>query len=350
MSDLPTNMRALVHDNATHLTTLTTVPLPVPSASEYLLRVHATTFTTNELLWASPNATTIPGIEFSATVVTAPSPTSRFPPGSHVYARVSFPRPGAAREYTVALEEELALAPQNISKIEAAAVPLQALTAWQALFVHGGLDAPLSGQQQPPASDGEQRSPRRILVLNGGGSVGSFVIQLAALTGSTVVTTTGAANVPLVRSLGAREVLDYRAVSLPSWAAEDESHLVDLVFDCIGGKAGAEAWAALRPGGTAISIVPAMEEIPGILQSKGMVIDIDRPSASAEVKIREGVKGKVFIMVPHGKQLGEVTKLIEEEKCKPVVDSVYEFDEWEKALKKSQSGHVSGKVVLKIQG
>ena len=149
---LPTTQRAILQPSAlsTAVKMITNNPVPTPnySQNEHLIRVHATAITTGELLWPknfplppSPSSTNpkvlIPCNDVAGTVLLAP-PNSPFPPGTEVYARSSYTRTGCARKYSILTGDEMAKKPKNLSWAEAAACPMSAETAWQALFVHSG--------------------------------------------------------------------------------------------------------------------------------------------------------------------------------------------------------------------
>ncbi|KAA8568997.1 hypothetical protein EYC84_007966 [Monilinia fructicola] len=156
--DLPRTIKSLIQpDIHSSKLILTEIPTPTitPGSTEHLIRVQSTSPCAGELTWAaniaqyvsiSPDFTKyntaseklqVPCYDLSGTVVLAP-PGSPFPPGTEVYTRTSFARPGNAREYTIALQEELAQKPKNISWEEAASIPLSAFTAWQALYLGEG--------------------------------------------------------------------------------------------------------------------------------------------------------------------------------------------------------------------
>lgn len=325
---LPKSMKALVHNFKTQTLNITSVDLPTPSPTEHLLRVEATTLSAGELFWVRPEELNdyIPGVDVAGEIVISPT-ESRFRPGDHVYARTQFPRPGAAREYTIGLEHELALRPSNLSAVEAATVPMSAETAWQALFVQGGLSAPEDGRKP------EENASKRVLVTGASGGVGVWVVQLAKAAGLYVVGTCGPSNKEYVLGLGADEVLDYSTLGPKAWAVVDEKRKVDLAIDCVGGDSLEEAWTALKDGGLVLTIAPKP--------------DYAQPQKPAE-GVGKDVTGRFFIMTENGTQLETCTRLIEAGTCRPVLDSVWKFDEWEKALEKVNSNHARGKVVLRI--
>lgn len=121
--------------------------------------------------------------------------------------------------------------PANLSAVDAAAIPLAAMTAWQGLFVHGQL----------------QRG-QRVLIHAGSGGVGHFAVQLAATRGATVISTASKDNLEFVKSLGAEKVIDYT-----SQRFEDLVSDVDLVFDLVGGETRERSWQVLRRGGILVS-------------------------------------------------------------------------------------------------
>lgn len=322
-------MKALVHNFETQTLNFTYVDLPTPSPSEHLLRVHAVTLSAGELSWRRPEEfnESIPGVDVAGEIVSSP-PESRFRPGDQVYARTQFPRPGAAREFTLVLEHELALKPSNITAAEAATVPMSAETAWQALFVQGGLSPPENGKKS------ESNASKRVLVTGASGGVGIWVVQLAKAAGLYVVGTCGPSNKDFVLGLGADDVLDYSQTGPKEWAAAEETRKVDLAVDCVGGNSLEESWTAVKDGGLLLTIVP----LP----------DYAQPTKPTE-GVAKDVTGAFFIMTENGAQLKKCTALIEAGTCRPVVDSVWKFEEWEKAFEIVNGKHARGKVVLQIK-
>lgn len=321
-------MRALLHDQKAQSLTLGSTSIPSPSADQYLVKSHAVALTQGELLWPRPEELTVstPGVEFVARVVTSPSPSAKFQPGDEVYGRVGYPHKGAAREYTLSSDKELALRPKSMSIAEAATVPVSALTAWQALFEEFGLT---------PPTDTSVQCSLRILITAASGGVGIWAVQLARLINAHVVATCGPSNVDFVRSLGADEVLDYKQINLQRWAEEDPSRKVDLVLDCAGGTSLEQAWYAVKEGGQVLSIVP-----PANMQWKWVLA---RPQG-----LSESVSGRFFIMHPSGEQLERITELADQGKVKAVVDSVWKLEDYNQAFARLSAGHTRGKVVLTV--
>ncbi|KAH8202195.1 hypothetical protein TruAng_003670 [Truncatella angustata] len=329
-------MRAVIQpDKASHKLTLSEQPIPVPHhPDDVLIRVQATSPCSGELDWAlwAPDfvgdKVPIPGQDMAGTVVSAPE-SSKFSTGDEVYCRITANRPGAAAEYTLARVSELALKPKNQSWTEAAATPLSALTAYQALFVQGNLDVEaLKGEEKARRSNGE----KRVLITAAAGSVGSWAVQLAKLAGAgAIVAVNGTNNVEFVRRLGATEVVDYHKQNVAEWASQDiAERQVDLVVDCVGGQTLAHCWIAVKEDGRFISICGQPEE-----------------SKPAGVE-KKDVHALWFVMESLGKNLDMVTELIEDGRARPVIDSVVEFKDFEQAWEKVESRHARGKVVLKV--
>lgn len=323
------NIKTLLHKKTDHSLSLQDHPAPSTTYEGndkfLLLEVNATALTSGELLWPEVNelAYPIPGMDVAGTILTTPA-SSRFKTGDRVYGYTAVVRPGAAREQQIALESELALMPEALSWDEAATMPLSALTAWQVLFDHAGLR--LQSQQT-----GSPDSRTRVLVTAASGSVGVWAVQLAHLAGAYVVATCGPKNVDLVKSLGADEVLDYTKTSLSTWAAEDSGRAFDVVIDCKGGAILTEAWKCVKSKGFFNSVAEPPEDL--------------KPATG----VAPDVRSKWFIVEPNGGQLAEISKLVEEGKCKAVVDSSWGLGEWQKALERLNSGHARGKVVLRVK-
>lgn len=342
---LPDTMKA-VHQLDPHSPSLTlspSVPLPIPSGrNDHLLRVRAVSPCLNELTWAAfdpdpdPNKEHVPGTEASAVVVQAPH-GSEFPPGSEVFYRMhtqptGLPIPGCLREYTVANEAELAPRPTSLGPVEAAAVPLSALTAWQGLFEHGTLD-----RRALTHNDGSARRANAkvsVLVTGATGGVGLWVVTLAKAAGAgRIVALANPSKTELVKSRGADEVIPYTTQTVRSWAeTQQQSAGVDLVIDTVGGRVLEDSWAAVRAGGTILTV-----------SSSDMAME------KPESVQKEVAKAQWYLVDSRGEDLREIGKLIDGGKvASPVVDSVYEFEDFQAAFDRVQSRGTNGKVVIKV--
>ena len=191
-------------------------PQPHPGPGEVVVRVYATAIIATELSWpetyqnkaGSERTLPIPGHDLSGMVVEIGPGITTLTRGSEVYALTAFDREGAEADYTIALASELAPKPRTLDYVQAAAVPLSALTAWQALFDHASL---VAGQT--------------VLIHGAAGGVGVFAVQLAQLAGAYVIATASARNRDFLRELGASAVIDYSTEHF-----EQVVHDVDLVL------------------------------------------------------------------------------------------------------------------------
>ncbi|KAG5952288.1 hypothetical protein E4U57_006256 [Claviceps arundinis] len=313
---------------------------PVPkltqaSEEEVLVKVAATALCSGELEWASrfpdifpQDKKPVPGQDIAGTVVFS-GPKSAFRAGDEVFCRIDASRPGGMREYTVALESELALKPASMDWISAAATPLSALTAWQALFYHGSLEKDaLFGDRQARA----RNATKKILITAAGGSVGGFAVQFSVCSGAKlIVGVCGTDKVEQVLGLGATTVVDYKKQKLENWVDENpKDREVDIVIDCAGGDTMAGLWRAIKDGGDFISI----SDVPDRL----------RPAEN----VKELKRSKFFIVSSLGSQLTEISQLLDHGLVKPLLDSVYAFEDYQQAFLKLDQGSAKGKIVIKV--
>ncbi|PYO42269.1 MAG: alcohol dehydrogenase [Gemmatimonadetes bacterium] len=288
-------------------------PKPTPGPGDALVRVHACAITPTELSWGTTYTTregverlpTIPGHELSG-VVEAVAPDASAPKvGEAVYALTDFWRDGAAADYVVVRAGDLAPKPKNLSHTQAAAVPLSALTAWQAFFDHARLT---QGQ--------------RVLVHGAAGGVGTYAVQLAHGRGAHVIGTSRAVNTAFLRDLGCDEVIDYTTVRF-----EDRVRDADIVLDTVGGDTLERSWRVLRKGGVLVTIAD---------------------SAPAEKAAQYGVRGVEFIVEPSRAQLIEIARLIETGALRVIVEATFPLPEARAAFVRSLGGHNRGKLVLQV--
>jgi NADPH:quinone reductase-like Zn-dependent oxidoreductase len=281
-----------------------TIPVPEPGPGELLVAVQATAVTAGELTWPE-SWPAIPCHDLSG-VVTAVGPgVEGWLPGDEVYGLVGFDRPGAAADYVTALAAELAPRPSSIDHVGAAAVPLGALTAWQALHDHARL--------QPG---------QHVLVHGGAGGVGAYVVQLAAVGGARVTATATARDHAFVTGLGADQVLDYAG------RFEDHVRDVDVVVDPVGGDTTARSWPVLRSGGALVAIAEEPD-----------------PSHGG----RTDVRGVYFVVRPDARQLRELASLIDNQRLRPVVSLVYALTDLPAAFRAQRGIRPPGKVVISVQ-
>jgi NADPH:quinone reductase-like Zn-dependent oxidoreductase len=288
-------------------------PRPQPQAGEVLVRVHAAGV--NPIDWKVREGymkdfwphkfPLILGWDLSGVVEELGRGVSRFKIGDEVYSVPDSTRNGAYADYIVVRESELALKPKSLHHIRAAALPLAAVTAWQALFDAGQL---ASGQ--------------RILIHGGSGGVGHVAVQLAKWKGAYVFATASTKNQDLLRELGVDEPIDYTKQKF-----EDVARDVDLVLDLIGGETQERSWSVLKKGGVLLSLVQP---------------------ASVEKAKALGVRAAFVASHPSGAQLAEIAKLIDSGELKPVIDRILPLSEARRAHELSQSGHTRGKIALRV--
>jgi NADPH:quinone reductase-like Zn-dependent oxidoreductase len=291
------------------------VPQPKPGAAEVLVRVRAAGVTPTELIWyptthtkdGAARTNAIPAHEFSGVVAEAGSDVHDFRVGQEIYGMNDWFADGALAEYCIAKPSDIAPKPAKLSHIEAATVPIAALSAWQGLI------------------DRAQLHPgQRALIHGASGGVGVFAVQLAHGRGAYVIATAAARNRDFVKQLGADEFIDYRAQRFEDFARD-----IDVVFDCVGGEIFDRSFRVLKPAGRVITIAASAE-------------------AEAADKRR---KQAFFIVEPNQKQLPEVTKLIDAGKLKTFVDAVVPLADAAGAYDGSlKNRHGRGKIVVDIAG
>lgn len=250
--------------------------------------------------------------------------------GDQVYARVADFSIGTFAEYIAINEKDVALKPKNISMEEAASIPLVALTAWQALVEIGNVQ---KGQ--------------KVFIQAGSGGVGTIAIQLAKYLGATVATTASEKSFDTLKSLGADVLIDYKK--------EDFGNVLkdyDLVLNSQDTATLKKSLNVLKPGGKLISIsgppTPAFaSEIGARWYIKTILSLISSGIRKKAEKL--GVQYSFLFMRADGKQLQQITKLIESADIRPVVDKVFPFLQTNEALQYVESGRAKGKVVVKVR-
>jgi NADPH:quinone reductase-like Zn-dependent oxidoreductase len=241
------------------------------------------------------------GADVSGTVERVGNLVSRFRPGDAVLARVD----GAYAEFAAVKTDAVSPAPKSLPLEHAAGLPIAAGTAWTLLFDAARV---LPGQ--------------RVLIHAGAGGVGSFAVQFAKLAGLHVIATCSAANVALVKSLGADEVIDYRQ---SNFAAEVKD--IDLVLDNVGGETLNESYGVVRKG--------------------GLLLTIASPPDEALAK-QHGITARFERAVVNGIRLQEIGGLIDTGKLRVIVEKEFPLREAAEAHRVSEAGHVRGKIILNV--
>jgi NADPH:quinone reductase-like Zn-dependent oxidoreductase len=311
---------------------------PLPSLShpaDVLIKVAATCPCLGELDWAAQfpqffpaDREPVPGQDAAGTVVKVNSSDSSFKPGDEVFCRITAFKAGGCRDYAVVRAEELALKPEGLSWAEAAATPLSALTAWQALFYQGTL-------KKEAVTDNDESAKKananiKVFIAGAGTSVGTWAVQFAAQAGAgAVIALCSGAKADVMKEFGATEIVDYTKTTAADWARSSGQE-ADLVLDCVGGESRAHLWDVLQDQGTFLSVCQDPMEV----KPEGLK--------------KTAQKACFFVMDSIGWQLAEIAKLVEVGKMRPVIDSVYPFDKFAEAFDRVEGRRAKGKVVIQV--
>lgn len=290
------------------------VERPTPLAEEVLIRVHAVginpvDFKTRQggaiarMLGENPFPLIL-GWDIAGEIVEAGPGVTEYSVGESVYGMIRFPRAGKAyAEYVTAPVTDIALKAGNQSYVQAAAVPLVALTAWQALFT----TAQLQGGET-------------VLIQAAAGGVGHVAVQLAKWKGATVLGTASTASIEPLLKLGADRVIDYTRE-----AFEQVVQDVDVAIESMGGSIHTNTYKVLKRGGRLVSL--------------GHPLDLALAEAG-------GITATSILVYPEKTQLQEITRLIEEGKLQIQVERTFPLSEAAQAHELLEKHHVHGKVVL----
>jgi NADPH:quinone reductase-like Zn-dependent oxidoreductase len=287
-------------------------PRPSIGDNEVLVKVHAASlnpvdrFTRAGYLQQMINfpLPMVPGLDLSGVVEAIGSDVRSLAVGHAVYGYSSRARQGAYAEYAAVKETEVAPKPATVDHVHAAAVPLAALSAWQAL------DAASLGPGQT------------ILIHGAGGGVGTFAVQFALERGARVLGTASGSKIELLRQMGVSEAIDYTTTRF-----EDVAHDVDVVMDNIGGEVTERSWGVLKPGG--ILVTPVGQPDPAVAAA-------------------HGVRGVALMTQPNAEQLAEIARLMDAGTVKSVVSEVFPLSEARRAHELLEGGHTRGKLVLRV--
>lgn len=244
----------------------------------------------------------VPGTDFSGVIEAVGAQVTHLQPGNRVFGRSMPDFGGAIAQYIVMTAADLCIIPAAMSFEQAAALPTAFGTAHQALFDVGRL----------------QRG-QRVLIHAAAGGVGSMAIQQAHLAGAYAIGTASGANVELVKSLGADEVIDYRT--------QDFSSLrdIDLVLDTLGGETLEKSWSVLRQGGRIVSLV------------------------TFDIQGRDGMAGESVFFTSATPYLPEASNQFQAGHLQIVTDTIFPLEDARAALEKVATGHVRGKVLIRTR-
>ena len=313
-ADKPTMKAIVIHEyGGPEVLKYEDVPQPEPKLNQLLIRVIAAGVNPVDGMIRSgmfdkEGHRAFPivlGGDIAGVVERVGSKITKFKPGDPVFAYVSLDNSGGYAQYALVTEREAAPKPKSLTYVEAAAVPIVALTAWQALIDTAKLKA---GQT--------------VLIHGGSGGVGSFAIQIAKARGAKVIATASTANQDLLKQLGADVAIDYTKQNFENIAKD-----VDVVLDSIGKDTLARSYGVVKKAGIIVSLVA-------------------RPDP-AELE-KHGIRGEAFSVDPNSDELGEIGKLIDEKKINVIVSQTFPLSEATKAQEQVATGHTRGKIVLKV--
>src|SRR5713226_6335554 len=287
-SDKPTMKDIVVHEyGGPEVLKLDDVPRPVPKENEILVKVIAAgvnpvdSAARSQKFAQSLNIKlpAIPGYDIAGVIEKTGATVTKLKAGDPVYAYIALDKGGGYAEYALATEKETSPKPKSLNYVEAAAVPLVSLTAWQALIDIAKLSA---GQT--------------VLIHGGSGGVGSFAIQIAKTRGAKVIATASTPNQDLLKQLGADVAIDYTKQKF-----EDIAKDVDVVLDSVGKDTLARSYAVVKRGGFIATLVSRLDQA-----------ELDK----------HGIRGESISVKPKGTELAEITKLIDDKRIKPLVSLV----------------------------
>jgi NADPH:quinone reductase-like Zn-dependent oxidoreductase len=270
------------------------------------------------------------GHDVAGVIVRVGPRVRQFKVGDAIYARVDDFRIGTFAEFVPVKEASLALKPKNLTMEEAAAVPLVALTAWQALVETANV-----------------KKGQKVFIQAGSGGVGTFAIQLAKHLGATVATTTSAANVALVKGLGADIVVDYKAQDFEQILRD-----YDVVLNSQDGKTLDKSLRVLKAGGKLISISGPPDPAFGAEIGAAGFIKLVLRLLSWGIRRRSKARNVLYsflFMKANGGQLREIGRLLEAGVVRPVIDRIVPFEQTNEALAYVEAGRAKGKVVIKVR-
>lgn len=271
------------------------------------------------------------GHDMAGVVTKVGTKVSKFKAGDEVYARPSDFKIGTFAEYISVNETDLAFKPKNLSMEEASSIPLVGLTTWQALIEVAKL-----------------KKGQKVFIQAGSGGVGTFAIQLAKHIGAFVATTTSTNNIEWVKSLGADLVIDYKKENFAT-ILKDYDVVLHSNRDA---KVLESSLKILKQGGTLVSLTgpptPKFAKEIGLGWHLQLVTSLLSMSARRKAK-KLNVNFVFLFMRAEGKQLSEITSLIEAGKIRPIIDKVFPFEQVNEAMSYVETGRTKGKVVVKVK-
>ncbi|MCX5265805.1 NADP-dependent oxidoreductase [Streptomyces sp. NBC_00199] len=293
---------------------LTKVPRPAPGPGQILVAVHAaglnpTDFKHRALSIFLPPPPLTLGWDVSGTVVETGFGVTLFRPGDEVFGMLPYPHgAGSHAEHVAGPARAFAAKPAGIDHVQAAALPLAALTAWQALVETAGL-----------------RAGQRVLVHAAAGGVGHLAVQIAKERGAHVTGTASAPKHDFLRELGADACIDYRCEDFT-----DTEERYDVVLDALGGETATRSVSVLRPGGVLVSLLPG---------------DEDTKAAAEKAQVRA-----VTLLVEHDHAgMRAIAELVDRGSLRAHVSGIFPLAEGSQAHVLGERGHTTGKLVITVR-
>jgi NADPH:quinone reductase-like Zn-dependent oxidoreductase len=289
------------------------IDVPQPAANQVLIKVYASSVNpVDQKIVAGESQAKFPtkfpltiGWDVSGVIEQTGKQVHGFRVGDEVYGRPFPTQNGAFAEYVVINADEIALKPTSIDHLQAAAVPLAGLTAWQGLFKFGQL-----------------AKEQRVLIHAASGGVGSFAVQFAKWKGAYVIGTASADNISFIKQLGADEAIDYKNERF-----EEQVQDVDLVFDLIGGETQQRSLGVIKAGGRLVTTV--MPEFKDEAKEKNIHLD-------------------GFTAQSYPDDLRQIAGLIDNGIVNPVVSAIMSLEEAKQAEMLSAKKSGRGKIVIKV--
>lgn len=326
---LPATMTAITQDRYGDPSVLRTATVAVPTAgpSQVLVRVHAAGIDrgTEHVVsgkpylirpmfgWRRPRQP-IPGMDMAGTVVAVGSEVTRFTPGDEVFGVAV----GSFAEYAVAEASKVALRPEELPVLEAAALPISGSTAQQAVVAHGGVD-----------------TGDNVLILGASGGVGSYAVQIAKARGATVTGVASGPKLDMVRSLGADQVIDYRTSD-----PVDGTRRYDVIIDIGGRTPLSKLRRALTGDGTLV--------IVGGEGGDSLTGGIGRQLRAAALSPFVSQRLTFFIASEDQRHLDDLLALVTAGAVRPRLDRTYRLTQVADALADLAAGRIAGKSVIEI--
>lgn len=315
-------MKAVTYDHfgGTDTLKLREFPTPEPRENEVLIKIENTSV--NPVDWKIREGLLkerlphkfpiIPGWDAAGKIAKVGKNVKDFKVGDEVFAytRKDTVQDGTYAEYIAVPSDFVSKKPKKATFSQAAALPLVALTAWQALFDIAKL-----------------KKGQTVLIQSGSGGVGSIAIQLAKYAGCKVYTTTSKNNFDYVKKFHPDKIIDYKNESFVDVIKKEHPEGIDVVFDMLGGEAIKESAKIVKKGGAIVSIVQPLDKT---------------------IADKYGIQSLYCFVRPSGEQLKEIARLIDEGKVQLPHTEEMSIKDAALAQEKNREGHVRGKIVLKI--